>query len=203
MRIVRIEKEIYKFNELPQAAKEKIKQDYINDYCNGWFYEDFTENALEILLKKFPNSELKAQADFSYCQGSGCNIFGKFSMLDYPEKFVNKDGLSWFADILPEIYLAENDRYTFSLHTELRAVQESETIIELFNCNAYYYSLTTEGKEQVSEIVKNIFSEIAETEQEIFAMGKNMLEIDDEQMAEISDCNGWEYLADGSLWEGR
>lgn len=203
MRIIQIEKELYRYNELPEEVKEEVRRDYENQYFDSWFYEDFTEEALRILQSKFPHSKLKIQADFSRCQGSGCNIFGNFNLLDYPEKYVNKDDLRWFVEVVPEIELQTNYKYTYSLHTEEHAMVEEEVIVEIFNWYAHYYNLTPEGEEKVGEIVKNIFSEIEETEQELYRMGEEMLNIDGETIAEIAECNGWEYLADGSLWTGK
>ena len=57
---------VYSYSELSDEAKEKAKEDYLNDYCRS---EALTDIYMEDLKNIFPNSDLKIQWSLNGCQG--------------------------------------------------------------------------------------------------------------------------------------
>ena len=70
---------VYSYSELSNEAKEKAKEDYLNDYCRS---EALTEIYMEDLKNIFPNSDLKIQWSLNGCQGDGVNIYGNLNIND-------------------------------------------------------------------------------------------------------------------------
>ena len=79
MRTITETKNIYKYEELSEEAKETVKQWYLND---EFMAQDFEETTLERLYELFKNSKLKVQFSLNSCQGDGLNIYGKLNLMD-------------------------------------------------------------------------------------------------------------------------
>ena len=76
----------YKYNELPEKVQQQLKEKIVG----SWEYmDDFNWEIQDIIDNDFPNSDIKAQWSFSYCQGDGVNLYG---LLDYRDaiEFVKK-----------------------------------------------------------------------------------------------------------------
>ena len=81
---------VYNYNELSNEAKEKVKQDYLdNPVRNDIFYEDCTETIYDL----FPQSDLKIQYSLSSCQGDGFNTYGTLDVFNLINLMRNKEKL--------------------------------------------------------------------------------------------------------------
>ena len=81
---------VYNYNELSDEAKEKVKQDYLdNPVRNDIFYEDCTETIYDL----FPQSDLKIQYSLSSCQGDGFNTYGTLDVFNLINLMRNKEKL--------------------------------------------------------------------------------------------------------------
>ena len=79
MRTVTKTYNVYKYNELSEDAKEKVKQWYLDDDFSP---QEFENSCMDALNRLFPNSDLKVQFSLSACQGDGFNIYGKLDLSD-------------------------------------------------------------------------------------------------------------------------
>ena len=81
---------VYNYNELSDEAKEKVKQDYLDDPVrNDLFYED----CMETIYSLFPQSDLKVQYSLSSCQGDGFNIYGTLDVFNMINLMRNREKL--------------------------------------------------------------------------------------------------------------
>ena len=81
---------VYNYNELSDEAKEKVKQDYLEDPVrNDLFYED----CMETIYNLFPQSDLKVQYSLSSCQGDGFNIYGTLDVFNMINLIRNREKL--------------------------------------------------------------------------------------------------------------
>lgn len=81
---------VYTYNELSDEAKEKVKQDYLDDPVrNDLFYED----CMETIHSLFPQSDLKVQYSLSSCQGDGFNIYGTLDVFNMINLIRNREKL--------------------------------------------------------------------------------------------------------------
>lgn len=204
---------VYEYLELSEAAKEKAKQEYLNDKTWSFQLTDFYE---EDIKQVFPNSELKVQWSLASCQGDGVNIYGSASLDDIftipgsgraPE-------LDWLKDYLTEkevktmrFYMKEykdyvdlpvNRRYAFCIADRIEFAEEFQYELESMGIR----DINTSVLEKTEKMVKQIFSQICLSYEK---MGYDYLyEISDEDMAEICDENRYYFHGDGSwFFEGN
>ena len=90
MKIITKTYNVYNYNELSNEAKEKVKQDYLDDPVrNDIFYENCTETIYDL----FPQSDLKIQYSLSSCQGDGFNTYGTLDVFNLINLMRNKEKL--------------------------------------------------------------------------------------------------------------
>ena len=76
---------LYQYNELSEAGKERARQWYLDDSMRNDFFHD---NVIWFLKEEFPFSELMVEYSLGYCQGDGLNIYGKFYLPDFINKWM-------------------------------------------------------------------------------------------------------------------
>ena len=194
---------VYKYAELSEQAKDKVRTDYLIDYSeeNVSFFHD---TAIEYLKAKYPNSDLNIEFDFSGCQSSGLNIYGTFNLIDFD--YTGKDDFTWFLNFVSgEIELRSNKgSYTYSL----KDIDESKIYHAL--CAEYedaldniYIGLTDDGRGQIERLTKMVLAKLKEVENNLYVQGENMVNyISDESMMETSEVNEWYYFKNGELFVG-
>ena len=209
MRTATIEYQIYKYMELSDEAKAKAKE---------WCLEGrepfvFTEMCEEDLYNLFGENDLKVQYSLAYCQGDGFNIYGKVdaeSIIECLEKhnggtqleqFENvltekeKKTILHYAELCGEIELPINNRYCYCIARYVDVAEEWEYILE----NHFDYSnINKEALEKFENLVQEIFEELCRSYEE---QGyEYFYEISEEDLEEMCEANGYEFLADGTVF---
>lgn len=200
---VEYDENLYTFDELSEAAKEKVKQWWLDDSIRN---DDLYDIIMEELSENFPHSELKVQYDLGYSQGDGLNIYGRLHMDDFLPHF----DASEESKTLMSAYINELDRY-------------GEAWVELSDNRRYGYSMkfidakdtnwlteTTvenlENSEQfetidaklIESFYSQLFTYMESLDHQWEKFGYEYLyEISDEEMADICDVNGYEFYEDG------
>lgn len=107
----------YKYNELPEEAQQKLKEKIVS----SWEYmDDFHWEMQDVICNDFPNSDIKMQWGFSYCQGDGVNLYGTLDYRDAIE-FIKKMQRDKFEENFTRIVkfcdidfkLPENPNYAY------------------------------------------------------------------------------------------
>ena len=101
MRIATVDYEVYKYAELTEDAKEKVKTWYLE----GQEPFIFTEDCKMDLENLFGENDLDVQYSLGYCQGDGFNIYGKIYAESIFKCLENHNGgtqLAKFEDMLTE-----------------------------------------------------------------------------------------------------
>lgn len=209
MRTATVEYKVYKYIELTEEAKEKAK---------AWYLEGrepfiFTEMCEEDLYNLFGENELKVQYSLGYCQGDGFNIYGKIdaeSILKcleehnggtQLEQFENaltekeKKTILHYAELCGEIELPINNRYCYCIARYVDVAEEWEYILE----NHFDYSnVNKEALEKFENLVQEIFEKLCASYEE---QGyEYFYEISEEDLEEMCEANGYEFLADGTVF---
>lgn len=199
--------ELYKYEELDSKGKEKAKRKYLD----GQDEYEFTDMVEADTTLVFPNSELKVQYSLSYSQGDGLSVYGSldfediFNILkgnDYPtliegiDPFTEKEikTLRFYANENGSLNVDINRRYPFFCDW---CYNFADDWIDTFESDGLS-SIKTDLIYRFEKTVKTIMQRYCkEWEKEGYQF---FYEIDDESMEEISEANGWEYLADGTLY---
>lgn len=210
MRTVTVDYEVYKYNELSAEAKEKVKQWYLETQ-DSYGFTDMVEEDLNCL---FSNNDLNVQYSLSYCQGDGFNIYGEvdtediFSCLEEHRggtqlaKFENyltdkekKTILHYAGEVGRKIKLPYNSRYGYSLADYIEIAEDWQYDLEYYSG---YSNINTEALKKFEELVREIFGTLCKIyEKEGY---EYFYEIDEETLEDNCEANGYEFLADGTVF---
>lgn len=194
--------DVYKYDELSDEAKEKVKQLFLD-----WRGEDsdiFTEGCEEALNDLFPNSDLKVQYDLSYSQGDGFNTYGTLKVDDllnvdlskYPldgssiKPLSDKDAIKAACEVagVSTIDLDRNNRYCYSLADRIEVTYDTveELTDEELKC-------LEELEAFAQEVMGEINSKFESNGYDYF------YEISEDEIREMADANDYEFTEDGKL----
>lgn len=206
MKTVMVEYEVYKYNELREEAKEKVK----NWYLEGREPFVFTEDCKEDLNNLFGKNNLNVQYSLGYCQGDGFNIYGKidaesiFNCLEKHnggtqlEKFENvltekeKKTILHYAKECREIELPINSRYCYSLASYIDVADSWE--YDLYG----YKNIDVETLQKFEKLVRDIFNTLCSSYEKWGY--EYFYEISEEDLEEMCEANGYEFLEDGTIF---
>lgn len=209
MRTATVDYEVYKYGELSDEAKEKVR---------AWYLEGqepyvFTEDCEMDLENLFGENDLKVQYSLGYCQGDGFNIYGEIyaeSILNclakhnggvQLEKFENvltdkeKRTILNYAEKCNAIELPMNRRYCYSLADYIEFAEDWEYQLENY---FDYKNINTEVLKKFEELVKEIFDTLC-TSYEKWGY-EYFYEISEEDLEEMCEANEYEFLADGTIF---
>ena len=209
MRMTTVDYEVYKYGELTEGAKEKVK---------AWYLEGqepyiFTEDCKMDLENLFGENDLDVQYSLGYCQGDGFNIYGKIyaeSILECLEKHNGGTQLAEFENVLTEkekktiLHYAEecgmieipmNNRYCYSLADYIDIADDWEYQLENYSC---YKNINTEALYKFEKLVREIFDTLCGSYEK---QGYEWFyEISEEDLEEMCEANGYEFLKDGTVF---
>lgn len=193
----------YTYSELSEAAREKVKEWYLN---RDWRADDFYEIVMCDLVELFPNSELKVTFSLSYCQGDGLNIYGKLNLYDFLEiwqgtleekkqmqMYLEKSGVVVFE-------FDENHRYCYSckfLDKKRIANCVYEIAEELIDDG---FSENEIDKKLIEYFYIDMLEYFENLDEQYEKDGyKYLYECDDDEVQECCEANDWYFTADGDF----
>ena len=198
--------DVYKYNELSDSAKEKVKEWYLQGQEPFIFSEDCKED----LRNLFGKNNLDVQYSLGYCQGDGFNIYGKISaesIFNCLEKHNGGTQLAKFENVLTEkekktiLHYAEecgdieipmNSRYCYSLADYI-------DIADAWEYDLYgYKNVNLDVLDKFEEMVRDIFSTLCRSYEKWGY--EYFYEISDEDLEEMCEVNGYEFLEDGTIF---
>lgn len=209
MRTATVEYKVYKYNELLEEAKEKVKQWYL-DGQEPYF---FTDDCKQDLVNLFGDNDLDVQYSLGYCQGDGLNIYGKIDAKSILECLENQNGgeqLETFENVLTEkekktilhyaeecgkIELPYNNQYCYCIADYVDIADDWEYQLENYSG---YTNINKNVLEKFEELVKGVFKTLCKTyENQGY---RYFYEISEEDLEELCDANGYEFLVDGTVF---
>lgn len=200
MRTITKQYNLYKYEELNEKAKEKVKEWYLDDYTRSdIFYEDIKY----MLAEKYPKSDLDVTYSLSYCQGDGLNIFGELNLYDFVDY--------WQATEKEKrriLFYLEKSYSTFNFETNLRYSYSCKFIdkkyiqddIDEFIENLEYCQLKNIGKQTISKFFYDMIDHFAELDGELEKAGYDFYyNVSEEELQDYCDCNEYEFYENGKL----
>lgn len=209
MKTVSVEYNVYKYNELSEDAKEKVKQWYLE----GQPAFIFTEDCKEDLYNLFGENDLEVQYSLAYCQGDGFNIYGEIDAEDILKCLENHNGgtqLEKYENVLTEkekktilnyasecgkIKLPMNNRYCYSLADYIDIKDNWEYDLEVYSG---YKNINVDVLKKFENLVKNIFSTLCSSYEK--SGYEFFYEISEEDLEDMCESNGYEFLEDGTVF---
>ena len=189
-----VELKVYKYSELSEKAKEKVKNWYMELPERGCEFDFDIEQELEA---KFPNSCLKYQYSLNSCQGDGFNIYGKMDMKDALKNInlIVKEKVGEYIDACGfNIDIPMNLNYTYSKAND---ISFADDMIDYLIDNGYenidkelIYKFEKKTKEMIEAFDKK-------KEKEGYDFFYN---ISEEDLNEFCNENDYEFYEDGTMF---
>ena len=201
--------DVYKYNELYESAKEAVKEWYLQ----GQEPFIFTEDCKEDLRNLFGKNNLDVQYSLGYCQGDGFNIYGKIdanSIFNCLEKHNGGTQLAKFESVLTEkekktilhyaeqcgnIVIPMNNRYCYSMADYIDIAEDWEYKLD---CYSEYKNINVTTLKKFEALVIDIFSTLCSSYEKWGY--EYFYEISDEDLEEMCEVNGYEFLEDGTIF---
>lgn len=193
--------ELYKFEELSKEAQEKIIQWYMDDTSRN---DIFSEMCNEFYNSEFPNSELEAHYDLSYCQGDGYNTEGKLRIYDIIDKlkFTDEEKKtlhSYYDEMNTTFTFHRNRQYSYSCKFIDR--NYIDEYVEDDVDNLVYYSFPNADSNLIKRMYEQIFDYFENIDRQFEKDGyKFFYEPDIEEIKETCEANDWWFAKDGKFY---
>lgn len=192
---------LYRYNELNDKAKARVKNNYLEflQECNI-FYDDI----ISTLKEDFPNSKLDIQYSFSYSQGDGANVYGTFNLRDilpYMKNLTEKERktMEFYADKIHfEITFSHNRRCSYSLKDKDK--NNGDLIQDIIDDadNACLRDFNVSLVRRVALFACDYFKQRdKEYERERY---EYFFEVDEETLLEWAAANEYEFTEDGEIY---
>ncbi|MBQ2671701.1 MAG: hypothetical protein IJG00_02710 [Clostridia bacterium] len=195
MRTITKEVKIYSYSELSEEAKNKVRNDYINNLDSNIFTEQIIEDLREKGLKN-----LRPYYSLSYCQGDGLCIYGSID----------------FKEITGELKNIFYQDFKLSDYKALKNLKKYSQIN--FNHSGRYYhkysvdidiyidgNLSPKGYENHRKVAGKLIKDIKEWYldlcDEYEKQGYDFFYgIEDDELQEYCQAMGYEFLENGTLY---
>lgn len=212
MRTVTNTYNVYTYTELSEEAKEKVKLWYLDDPCRN---ETFSEIYTEDLKNLFPESDLKIQYSLGYCQGDGLNVYGELDLMDVFRAIRDKsycgetfkdfwDSMTEHEQKTIEVYMEvcgrnvdlpyNNGHYNYCVSDK---TDFAESWIEELEYQQYK-NIQVDTIRKMEKLVADMFVMLSKQYEEYGY--KYFYEVDEEDVTETCESNGWEFLEDGTFY---
>lgn len=216
MRTVIIKKNIYKYDELSDNVKEKIKNWYLRERAEWGMFSDDVKQDLENL---FGENDLDVEYSLNYSQGDGLNIYGKINakkIIDFmgsdvagelSKKYGNvlsdddKNKIRQWCDEYGDIHydsvgiiiVPKNpSRYSYCVSDMIEFA--GDWTIELHYCGIEDTDILFKFEQACRDLFKELCNMYEQWGYEYF------YEIEDDEMSAVCSGNEWEFSEDGELY---
>lgn len=194
-----IEVEVYKYNELSDSAKEKVKEWYLSDDTRSFIFKDDCEFYLK---EAFPNSKLSVEFSLAYCQGDGLNIFGDLCMVDIIKRLSNEftkkelKFFDWYHRKFGDEYVdmqRNPTHYSYCVCGHNDFTNEYKETMEYWKYRDIPYDLLNRLENLAANYMKDLCYQF---EHDGYTF---LYEISDEEMQETCEANEYEFYSDGKI----
>ena len=195
---------VYQYQELCTAAKDKVKQWYLDDVFRPSMFEDYVIEDLTYNYN-FKNSDFRVCFSLGYCQGDGLNIEGRLYLSDFINAWTatekEKRTMQKYIEHSLKYYTFEkNNHYSYSCKFIdkkyiLSAVEEFIDGLSYF----HFKNINTGVIEKFYNDMIDFFEKLdSDYEDEGY---KFFYEITEEDIVDACDVNDWYFNENGILWE--
>lgn len=212
MRKVIKEVGVYKFDELSDKAKERVKEILLD---NPDRITDFADSCKSMLKAYFPHSNLDIQFSLNYCQGDGVNIMGELhfqdalnfindksnhtgefqhfcGMLEEDEQKILMDYMSYGMDA---ICLPYNHSYKYCVAHLTDFADEWYDKVCSINGDE---PANKDVIEKAEKLVRHLFTALSFSFEQFGY--RYLYEMSDREIQDIVDANEMEFMEDGSIF---
>lgn len=194
---------VFNYNKLDNATRamafEALKEQIIENK-----FEFFSLDIRNALNEDFPNSTLKVQYDFGGGQGTGLNIYGQFSLIDFFSCWDCKDEklkrtIEFYINTLVnvDIELSYNNRYTYSM--KFRDADNAEWEVEQIVNELSYERIANVNVKAIELFIKDMYKYLKEYEAKWYGYGEQCWEVSEDEIDEYCSWREYEFYEDGRI----
>ena len=210
MRKITVEYQLYKYNELDEKTKEKVKNEISENIIEDRFYF-LKDDLLEYLKENHNISDCKIEYDFSYCQGDGC-CFYDINLLNYFNIKNKKNDMNSFEKYIINNY-SQNDielilEYLNSDYCLKLYKSVYNNYSHKYTCDIdfeFYYDDNKELENKINELIekladdlqKNVYYKICD---EMEKIGYDCYNVIDEEIENYMNDYGIEFYKNGDFY---
>lgn len=194
MKIIKRKYNTYDFSELNEAAKEHVRQWYLDDDMRPVDWKEAVEQNLMVV---FSNSDLHIQFSLNSCQGDGVNIYGELA----PEDLVKLKDFYGDLDVFKDIYLFEfPENLCGKFHFILK--ENARYTYCVARCMEVVFDDVVDGFEDEIEACHKYAVSVIEALCQFYEkQGYNYLyTASDEEIQNTCDKNEWRFLENGEFF---
>lgn len=196
MRKIIREETVYKYNELNDAAKEKVRAMFL-EWRESFEFEELCK---DILHYDYGLIDFSVQFSLGYCQGDGLNIYGELTSWELEQLIgdkLSKKELNRVKFYLKEYYkpiiIPCNRRYCYDYS---RNISLDDVISEL-ECER----IRDIDYDTISKVETALRKKFHEINQRLEKLGYDFFyDIGEEEIVEMCEANEYEFLSDGTLF---
>ncbi|MGN1044023.1 MAG: hypothetical protein ACI4PR_04405 [Acutalibacteraceae bacterium] len=194
MRTITKEFKIYKYEELSKKAKEKVKQDYINNLDANDFTYMIIEDLNNIGLKS-----LRPYYSLSYCQGYGLYLAGH---IDFDEISLKLKSIFCKDFILSDYKILKilKDYSRIDFNHIGRYYHKNSVEIDIYIDGSFDDRKYNNHKKVANKLIKNVkewyFDKCNEYEKQGYEF---FYGISDEELQEYCNSMDYEFFEDGTI----
>lgn len=190
--------DLYRYSELSDDARERVKQWYLNGQDAGVFSDD----CKDWLQYKYGLLDMNVQFSLAYCQGDGLNVYGDVTFWEL-EKILATSGFTqkelkrlefYYKQVYDSIHIPRNSWYCYDYSSCIDFA--NDWIVELENDGIR--DIDKQLIYRFESYLKQVFHEInSELEQRGYDF---FYEISDFDLSDTCDANDWYFTADGTCY---
>lgn len=196
---------VYQFSELSDDAKQVVREWW--EKQRGYTTLEFSELCNDDLWNLFPNSDLKVQYELNYAQGDGLNVYGRLYIPDVIEHIKDRfseEELAYFAEVFNDydryFYMRENWNYCYCICDSHEYTSGVALDIE-YDGGKLNEDVLDKLNKEIQTYMSNLCSQYEKNGYDFFY--PYIESGSDEYLISDCECNGWEFLGDGTLYEGQ
>lgn len=189
--------EVYEYKELCEAAKEKVKQWYLD----GQEPSIFTDDCKMLLKERFPHSELEVEYSLNYCQGDGFNIYGKIYLDEVLEQIADQftakelKFFRWIFNRYGSSYeMKSNRHYCYCICSQNDFMEDIISDLEYDQMRGIPTATLEKFNKLVGEYLDDLCREFEKDGYKYF------YEVSDEDLREACEANEWTFTAEGKFF---
>ena len=190
--------ELYRYSELSDDARERVKQWYLDGQDPGVFSDD----CKDWLQYEYGLLDLEVQCSLGYSQGDGLNVYGDVAFWEL-EKILDSSGFTkkelkrlefYYKQVCDVIHIPKNWRYCYDYSGHIDFAGNWMLELKYDGIRDIDEQLIYRFENHLRQIFHRINSELEQRGYDFFS------EISDSDLSDICDANDWYFTADGKYY---
>ena len=189
---------LYRYAELSDDARERVKQWYLD----GQDADIFSDECKDWLRYKYGLLDMDVQFSLAFCQGDGLNVYGDVAFWEL-EKILATSGFTqkelkrlelYYEQVYDSIHIPENPHYCYDYSSRIDFSNNWIAELENDGIRDIDEQLIYRFESYLKQVFHEINSELEQRGYEFF------YEISEPDLSDVCDANEWHFTADGTYY---